>query len=160
MALGQPRFVDMGPLTIAGLMRRYTPDTLSQLPTQWSALQGEVGGVVGRIGGDVYGVWYDVLKGGRDFGYLAGAPVGEFAPIHPGLSRAFIPAQRYAVFLHQGHVSEIRSTMDAVLSQWLPSSGRRVAHFNEAAPDFVEHYSEEFAKTRAGPIDIWLPIEK
>jgi AraC family transcriptional regulator len=147
-------------MTIVGLLRRYSPSTIGQINTQWSAVQSEAAAVTGRVGGESYGVWYDVLKGGREFLYRTGVTVGEFAPVHPGLSRAIIPAQRYAVFVHQGSVGEVRQTVDGVLSQWLPKSGYRVSHPQPEAPDFIERYSAEFASTGKGSIEIWLPVTK
>jgi AraC family transcriptional regulator len=158
--LGQPRFIDHGPMTIAGIVRQFKPDTLSQLPLVWDEMQGRLGLVTGRVGGDAFGVWYDVLKGGGVFTYVAGAPVGEFAPIHPQFTRAFVPALHYAVFAHEGPPQELRRTMDAILSQWLPKSGREIYKQDENQPDFLERYSAEFNKTGQGPVEIWLPIKK
>jgi AraC family transcriptional regulator len=99
-------------------------------------VQSEAAAVTGRVGGETYGVWYDVLKGGGDFAYLTGVSVGEFAPVHPGLGRAIIPAQRYAAFTHAGNAGDLRQTVDAILTQWLPKSGFRVSHPQEGAPVF------------------------
>ena len=147
-------------MTIVGIVRRYSPTTIGQTNTQWSAVQVEAASVTGRVGGESYGVWYDVLKGGGAFVYLTGVSVGEFAPVHPGLSRAVIPAQRYAVFSHQGGAGDIRQTVDAILSQWLPKSGYRVSHPEQGAPDFIERYSAEFASTGRGAVEILLPVTK
>jgi len=157
--LAQPRFIDHGTLVIAGIVQRYTPDNLSQLNLQWGELQTRMSWVVGQVGGDAWGVWYDVLKGGRDFRYLAGVRVGEFAPVHPQFITANLVPMHYAVFAHQGAQNELRRTVDAILSQWLPKSGRELRK-GEGQPDFLERYSEEFNKTGQGPIEIWLPIVK
>lgn len=157
--LAQPRFIDPGSLTIGGVGRRYTPATLAEIPNQWVETQALVSSSTGRIGGEAYGVWYDLLKGGGAFTYLSGVRFGEFAPIHNGFTRAIVGSLHYAAFTHQGPHTELRRTIDAILTQWLPSSGREVATGADQ-PDFIERYSEEFNQTGAGPIEIWLPIKK
>ena len=159
MALAQPRIVDRGKLTIVGMSERYTPATLTEIPTQWFQFQSRVALATGRVDANAYGVWFDVLRGGGQFTYISGVAVGEFAPVHPQFSRALIPPLRYAVFQHQGAAQEIRSTMDAIVNQWLPQSGRAPAQI-AGAPDFFEVYSEEFNRTGSGPIEIWLPIKQ
>jgi AraC family transcriptional regulator len=158
--LAQPRFIDHGALTIAGFVRRYTPDTLSQLGLQWGELQLQMSLMVGQVGADAFGVWYGVLSGGREFGYLAGVRVGEFSPVHPSFQTANIVPLHYAVFTHQGPQSDLRRTVDAIISQWLPKSGREIHRNDPNQPDFLERYSEEFNKTGQGPIEIWLPVKK
>ncbi len=156
--LGQPRIVDGKTLTIVGLIKRYTPQTLSQTGLQWFEMQSRMANVTGRVDGNAYGVWYDVLKGGGEFSYVTGVAVGEFAPVDPQFSRAVMARLTYAVFQHQGPAQDIRRTVDAIMSQWLPKSGRELAQIDDA-PDFVEVYSEEFNRTGSGPIEIWLPIK-
>jgi AraC family transcriptional regulator len=77
------------------------------------------------------------------------------------MARAVIPAGRYAVFTHRGNAADVRQTVDAALSQWLPKSGKE--HFKSArtAPDFLELYGPGFdPKTGLGDIEVWIPIKK
>ena len=159
MAL-QPRFVDRGAFTVAGIARPYKPDTLATIPTQWNEVQSQAQRLNGRVGGDAWGVWFNVLKGGGTFRYLAGVPVGEFAPVHPDFDRVFIAPMQYAVFTHAGPTKDLRNTMDAVLKQWLPSSSYEMQTAVADAPDFLERYSDEFNRTGQGPVEIWLPVKK
>jgi predicted transcriptional regulator YdeE len=158
-ALAPSRFIDSDTLTIAGLIRRYTSETLSKLPEQWAEVQSKLASAVGRVDGDAYGVWYDVLKGGGSFSYVAGVRFGEFAPVHAEFTRVVLARLHYAVFVHTAHVTELRRTVDAILTQWLPTSGRELSTV-PGQPDFLERYTEEFNRTGAGPIEIWLPIKK
>ena len=158
--LAEPRYEEPGAILLAGLVQRYTPDKLSYLPVQWSELRSQLGLVHGRIGGKAFGVWSDVLSGAGVFLYFAGVQVGEFAPIHPSLSRYQIRGQRYAAFPHRGPVSELRRTAEAVVGQWLPKSGREHARPDPSAPDFLEVYGENFdPATGAGDMEIWLPVK-
>jgi hypothetical protein len=76
--LGEPRYVEPGLLMLAGLAKRYTPDKLSFLPIQWAELRSQLGFFHGRLGDKMYGVWSDVLSGGKIFSYFAGVAVGEY----------------------------------------------------------------------------------
>lgn len=157
MAL-QPRFVDKPAFKVAGLRRHYTPATVSQFLTQWTVMRGQVPLITGRVGGDAYGLWFDVLKG-REFSYLTGVAVGEFAPVNTQFDSSLIGPQHYAVFTHEGDPNSVRQTIEAALGQWLPQSGRQ--HFPQpGSPDFFERYSEEFNTTGKGPVEVWLPIKK
>jgi AraC family transcriptional regulator len=55
------------------------------------------------------------------------------------IERVAVPAARYAVVTHRGHVTGIRASMHAIFSRWLPESGLRPAR----APDF-EFYHAAF----------------
>jgi AraC family transcriptional regulator len=146
-------------MMIAGHLRRHTPETLSQLPTQWYELQAQLAMMTGTVGGDAYGLWYGLTGGTRQFTYLTGVRVGEFAPIPSHMSRTRLDPLHFAIFAHQGSHLEVRRTVEAVLSQWLPSSGRERSPV-EALPDVIEWYSEQFNKTGQGPIEVWLPLKK
>lgn len=160
-SLAAPRFEQSGELHIAGLAKRYPRDKLALIPDQWNALSLQVQFVTGRVGNHTYGVWYDVLKGGgAPMLYVTGVKVGAFAPIHPSLTQVIIPAQQYAVFRHQGALNEIRTTIDAIFSQWLPSSGYSHSVPMENAPDFIERYTESAQGGSVGEVEIWLPVKK
>jgi AraC family transcriptional regulator len=158
--LAEPRFENLGFLALAGLAKRYTPDKLSFIPVQWAELRNQLGYFHGRVGDKSYGVWSDVLSGGGVFMYFTGVAVGEYAPIHPSLSRIQVEPQRYAVFAHRGPASEIRRTMDAIIGEWLPRSGRQHARPNDQAPDLIEVYGENYDPEKGtGDIEVWLPIK-
>ena len=158
--LAQPRFEDKGQLTFVGIARRYTPDSLSEIPMQWLEMQNQMGLLSGQVGGDAYGLWYDVLGGGKSFQYLAAVRVGEFSSLNPGFLRAGIVPLHYAVFTHSGAPKELRRTVDAIISSWLPSSGYEHFKHDPDQPDFIERYSEQFNRTGEGPIEVWLPVKR
>jgi AraC family transcriptional regulator len=54
-----------------------------------------------------------------------------------------VPSNRYAIFHHGGHVTDI---MRAIFSDWLPTSGHQAA----AAP-VLERYGPEFDPHTGGP---------
>jgi AraC family transcriptional regulator len=159
--LAQPRFEQSGELHIAGLSRLYPRDKLAAIPEQWNKLVTQLQFVQGRVGGDTYGLWYDVLSGGdKPMLYVTGVRVGAFAPIHPGFTYYMIAPLSCAVFTHQGDVSTIRQTVEAIFSQWLPSSGYAHYRQNAEAPDFFERYIEAAGGGKVGAIEIWAPVKK
>lgn len=157
--LTAPRFESKPAMLIAGISKRYTADGLNLIPNHWYELQSRLGLLSGSVGGDAFGLWYGLLNGGGQFTYLAGLSMGEFAPIHPDFSRARIAPLHYAVFVHQGPYLELRSTVNAILTQWLPTSGQEMAAV-EGRPDVIERYTERFNETGDGPIELWVPIQK
>jgi ribosomal protein S18 acetylase RimI-like enzyme len=90
----------------------------------------------------------------RTFEYMCGVEVAAFDAIPRELGRMRVPAQRYAVFTHRGHVAALRATWDAIWREWLPRSGEHPAN----TPDF-ERYDARFdPQTGSGEIEIWFPV--
>lgn len=152
----QPRFEDRAPLLIAGLLGRYTYDDLSGIPDQWQLFAGHVGDVRGRIGGETYGVMLPIDGATRGFDYLTGVEVSGAGDLPAGFSHTRIPAARYAVFEHRGHVAGIRGTWDAAWSRWLPESG----YSPVADPVLFEQYETDFdPATGRGVVGLWIPVQ-
>ena len=153
--LAPPRMVDAEPLLVAGLSERYTCETSAGIPAQWQRFQPFFGSIPGQVGRVAYGVRYNTDDGG-DFDYLCGVEVPNFARVGATLSKVRIPAQRYAVFLHDDHIATIRRTHSTIWSTWLPQSSYDVVD----APSF-ERYGERFdSSTGVGGVEIWSPIRQ
>ncbi len=152
--LAEPRFESRNAFLVAGLSVRYDYESCGGgIPAQWQRFGPYLGNVPGQIGSIAYGLRYNSDDSGLD--YLCGVEVGEFSQLPPELSRVRVPANRYAVFTHSGHISAIRSTWYTIWNKWLPKSGHRLAD----APDF-ERYGAEFdARTGRGDVEIWVPIK-
>jgi AraC family transcriptional regulator len=96
---------------------------------------------------------------GKGFDYLCGVEVSLSSRLPAAFKKVNIPAQKYAVFPHRGHVSEIARTVKAIYSRWLPTSGHTLPAASPRRPTFFERYGEEFnPRTGRGGIEIWLPI--
>jgi AraC family transcriptional regulator len=150
------RFVDGTSMTIAGFSERVTAETWDKIDKLWWRFAPHIGSVPGQVGRRVaYGV---VTDAGNGIDYLAGVEVSDVSGLPDGFVHARLPAQRYAVFEHQGHVSKLKDTMTAIWENWLPASGH--AHARTAgAPAFFERYGEAFdPQTGTGGIEVWIPI--
>jgi len=81
---------------------------------------------------------------------------GISADLPEGFARVRIPAQRYAVFAHRGHISTIRSTVYTIWNKWVPESGHQVAD----APNFERYDPALFdPRTGNGVVEIWVPLK-
>jgi AraC family transcriptional regulator len=153
--LPPPRFEDGKTLLIAGLSERHDHAGMAEVPRQWQKFAPHIGYIPGQVGNATYGV---VCNGDGEghIDYVCGVEVSDFGDLPPELTAVRIPAHRYAVFTHAGHVSTIRQTWKTIWSKWLPESGLKASD----APDF-ERYGESFdAHTGAGGFEIWLPVEE
>jgi AraC family transcriptional regulator len=157
--LEPPRFENGKALLIAGLRSDYTPESMNDLPAQWQRLVPHLGKIPGQIGRTAYGVSW-CPENSPAISYLCGVEVSDFSSLPLEFTIVSIPAQRYAVFSHRGHVSRIRETIEAIGSKWLPESGQEPARRAGEAPDFFERYTEQFdARTGMGGMEIWIPVK-
>ena len=150
---GQPRFEDLPAFLVGGLADRYDAVGIAGIPAQWQRFGTYKGRVPGQVGRHYYGVCFNSDEAGR-FDYLCGVEVADLSRLPAGFARLRLPANRYAVFLHPGHVSDIRRTWEAVMGRWLPASNYRLVD----APEF-ERYGESFdPDTGLGGVEIWVPV--
>jgi AraC family transcriptional regulator len=160
-ALERPRFEEHGPMLIAGLSERYTCKNLDQIPAQWQRFAPHIGNIAGQVGRVDYGVCLDLTGNADGFDYVAGVEVADFAGIPGDWAQLRIPAQKYAIFPHVGHVSRLRYTVQAIMEKWLPASGHQLARTFVDRPGFLERYGEEFdPQTGTGGIELWIPLER
>ena len=157
-SLAPPRIVDRGPIQFVGIRGRYTGQTApAGIPVLWQRFAQYIGNIPDQVPHVAYGLSFMT---GKEFEYLAGVEVTKISDLPEGWSRVNVPAQRYAVFTHPGHVSQIRATIEAVGTQWLPVSKQRPAKIPTGAPNFFERYGQAFDRvTMSGDTEIWFPIE-
>lgn len=152
--LEAPSWEEVGPLLIAGLGERLNDCNSAGIPALWQRFGPHIGHVPGQNGSAAFGV----LCNGDDAGnrdYVCGVEVVDFSKIPADFSRVRLPRQKYAVFLHRGHVSAIRETWNAIWNHWAPRAAVKIAD----APEF-ERYTEVFNPiTGMGGVEIWIPIE-
>ena len=158
LQLEPPRFEDGKALLIAGLRGDYTPESMNDLPAQWRRVVPYLGKIPGQLGRTAYGVSW-CPENSLAISYLCGVEVSDFSSLFHEFTIVSIPAQRYAVFFHRGHVSRIRETI-AAIGKWFPESGQQPAARAGEAPDFFERYTEEFdPRTGTGGMEVWIPIK-
>ena len=150
-----PRFETGRSMRIAGLGGHFGDHNRAQIPALWQRFGPQYfGRVPGQVDRKCYGVCSNMDAAGN-VDYLAGVEVASFAGLPAEMTQLTIAPQRYAVFAHGGHVSELSRTWMDIFDTWLPQSGSEVA----AAPSF-ECYSEAFdPEVAIGNVEIWIPIK-
>jgi AraC family transcriptional regulator len=108
-----PRFESGRTLQIAGLGGRFGNHNRERIPALWQRFGPQYfGRVPGQVDKKSYGVCQNMDEAGN-VDYLAGVEVSSLAGLPAELMQLTIAPQRYAVFTHGGHVSEIsRAWMD------------------------------------------------
>jgi AraC family transcriptional regulator len=151
-----PRFENGKALAIAGSRQHYRPEAMSGIAAQWERFMPRIGKIPGEVGKVAYGA----CSTGKDsIDYLAGVEVADTSKTPKDLASIHIPAQRYAVFSHKGHVSKLHDTLEAIGRDWQSAWGRKKAE-TKGAPAFFERYGEGFdPKTGKGDIEVWVPVE-
>ena len=148
------RFEQGEPMLIAGLGERYAWESSKAIPAHWQRLVPYLGALPHRVGTVTFGVSHNADDEGN-FDYIAGCEVSDFSELPTAFSRLRLTAQRYAVFAHAAHISEIRRTVCTIWTRWLPESGHEVAD----APGF-ERFGDTFDfRTGQGGLEIWIPIK-
>ena len=141
-------------LLIAGLQSSYTNESRVSIPLQWQRFGAFLGRVPGQVGQASYGVCWSG-DGQCDVEYLTGVEVKEAVGLPSEFQQVRLPARRYAIFEHREHISTIGATLDAIWSQWRPSSGDQC----DAKSPWFERYDERFnPQTGAGVTEIWIPL--
>jgi len=151
----EPRIERSGPLLIAGLCQPLDSEAFTRIPQLWQDFTSQWNQLAQRVGEVNYGLCMRADAGAIH--YLAGCTLWDFDNLPAALSRFVIPLQDYAVFHHEGHVSTICHTIDAIFDRWLPQARFQLA--TQQSLHFFERYGEAFDPvTGEGDIEIWVPV--
>jgi AraC family transcriptional regulator len=152
--LDSPRFESRPQIQFAGLAERHNCQSPTGIPDQWQRFAPHIGRIPGQAGYVAFGVCYNFDPDGN-FDYMCAVEITGNPDLPAGFTTLDVPAQRYAVFLHRGHIAGIRSTMTAIWNQGIPKAGLKPLN----APSF-ERYGPEFnPQTGLGGLEVWVPIE-
>lgn len=145
-----PRLIDCTHFQVAGIGMRHSRDSGGAIPGQWAQLN--------REWPTPAPVSFGMCCNSDDeggFDYIAALPVNALPSVPAHWQRVDVPARRYLVAWHGGHISTIRSTWFWLLDQYLPASDLHLAN----APD-LERYDTRFDEhTGHGGVEIWLPVD-
>ncbi|HST08383.1 MAG TPA: GyrI-like domain-containing protein [Gemmatimonadaceae bacterium] len=152
-------------LLLAGVSAHYAEQSSEAFAEQWEKFAPMIGKMPGQVGTEAYGVVTGSFGGHDGFEYITGVEVSDLAKVPAKFRRLTIPAQRYAVFVHNGHVSKINETMYTIKKEWLPKwmvPGRTDASQEGGdQPDFFERYGKDFdPKTGTGKVELWVPLKR
>jgi len=154
VALPPPRFVSGDAMLVVGLVERHSFGATQGIPGQWQRFMQHYADIPDKMQPIPLGISAN-MDGDGNFEYMAAVQVSKASDLPKGLQQWRIPAQHYAVFRHDAHVSTIGQTYSAIFNAWLPAHGRRAAN----GPT-IEHHLEAFdPRTGLGGVDIWIPLE-
>jgi len=150
--LAAPEIRQRGAFRVTGPSTRCTFETNSVISRLWNDFNQRCDEIPSPVPGVCYGVCCDMEADGH-FRYVAGLE-SKAAHTPDGLDAVEIPASRYAVFKHVGHISDFNKTVYTVWNKALPDAGLTPAK----TPDF-EVYDDRFdPKTCSGTVEIWIPL--
>ena len=142
-------------MNLVGLVERYDREAPKSIPDQWLRFAPLISRIAGRVGKTSYGVSFNFDRD-SNFDYMSSVETASLQTPLVGLRSLVLPAQRYAVFRHPGHIAGVRATFAAILGDWFPRSGYRAVN----APNF-ERYGTEFnPETGRGGFEIWIPVDR
>jgi AraC family transcriptional regulator len=152
------RYEDSPAKGLAGLSRRYTLETRTEIPDLWGRFVPDVEHIPNAVDGHVFYGLVTNTPDGEGFDYMAAVAVSDAAAaagLPAGFTTYHVPAQRYAVFPHEGTLASLCETIDGVFNRWLPASGHALTN----TPTYFERYGENFDPVAGrGDLEIWVPI--
>jgi len=152
--LTPPRIEFRSAFLVTGLAQKFTFETNHGIPALWQEFSARADEIPARVGSVAYGVCFNG-DGAGNFDYMAGMETGAAVDGGVGFQTVELPAGKYVVFTHSGHISDFRKTAYTIWNKGLADAGV----VQRGAPDF-EVYDERFnGRTGQGEVDIWIPID-
>ena len=127
IALQPPRFVSGDRMLVVGLVERHSFGAAQGIPGQWQRFMKHYADIPDKVQPIPLGISANMDDDGN-FEYMAAVQVSKVSDMPKELRQWSIPAQHYAVFRHDAHVSAIGQTYSAIWNEWLPAHGRRAAN--------------------------------
>jgi AraC family transcriptional regulator len=152
-AIAASRMVSLGEMKFVGLCEHVPFTQLQNIASQWQRFMPHYGEIEDKAHPIPAGVSTNLDDEGN-FDYICAVEVKRFGKLPKGLNQLTVPAQTYAVFAHEGHISEIGRTVHAIWNDWVAPDGRTIA---DAAS--IERHRETFdTRTGYGGVDIYIPV--
>ena len=154
-SLLEPEIKEAGPLLLAGARDYVAYSEISGVPRIWERLFPHLEWPR-RVDACTYGACFAAGPPGEGTDYLAAIAVESLEDLPKGLVGASLPAKRYSIFPHEGHVSTISETSAAIMDEWLPRSGEQL---DDGELTLLERYGEAFDPVSGrGGIELWVPL--
>lgn len=144
---------DGKPMIVAGISRPLVSSL--NIPGQWEQFNVQRSEITDQIGLASYGICLNMGNENQSE-YMCGVEVSNIGQLPGKFSYKELPPCNYTVFVHAGHVSTIRQTIDAA-NKWVAQSKYEL----DGEPAFFfERYKQAYnPETGTGAIEIWIPIK-
>lgn len=153
--LGTVRFENGPERKLVGLRKKMTmAEAPKECPALWMAF-GAKGPIANQTEQVAYGVNCQTDMDAGTFEYMVAGEVPDFVD-GDGWDRLVLPPAHYAVFPHEGPVSTIGQTYQAIFGQWAPSSGYQL----EEKPIYERYGPGYDVQKNEGDTEIWVPVIK
>jgi AraC family transcriptional regulator len=147
------RIETLGELKFVGLAEHVKFAQMQNIASQWQRFMQHYGEIEDKAHPIPAGVSTNLDEEGN-FDYVCAVQVKRFSGVPKGLVQVTVPAQTYAVFRHDAHISEIAETFRAIWNDWIPAEGKAIA---DGA--CIERHMETFdTRTGFGGVEIYVPI--
>jgi|SRR5476651_477370 len=152
-AIAASRIESLGELKFIGLREHVKFSQMQNIASQWQRFMQHYVQIEDKAHPIPAGVSTNLDEEGN-FDYVCAVQVKRFGAIPKDLIQLTVPPQTYAVFRHDGHVSEIGDTFRAIWNDWIPEPGKTIA---DGAS--IERHMETFdTRTGFGGVEIYVPI--
>lgn len=147
-----PRIEYGNEMVLIGIRQKHSFSALAvEIPKQWVAFKMEF--EAARRSQVTYGVICGINQNGMEYMCCMEISSVQTAPANAG--KIIVPKQKYAVFLHEGHISQIGASWDQILHQLMPA-----LKLEDALTPSFERYDERFdAMSGDGEVEIWCPVK-
>ncbi len=153
MKLEEPRFEKVGELLFVGLCEHVPYRDAQNIAGQWERfMSAPYGEIDDKIAEPPVGIATSSNDDGIE--YVCAAGVTKFVNVPKGCIKIRIQPATYAVFPHDGHVTQIRETYQAIWDDWFPKSSKTPIE----GPSFERHNDTFDPRTGNGGVTIWIPI--
>jgi len=146
------------PIKLVGLRKAMEGLPSKVVPEFWERFSPYRGWIPGQLGRSSYGALLHSEEAGS-FDYLTAVEVSGFEKVSPDWDTFEVPKDRYAIFEHRDHVSELRSALHTIFARSLPGLKLSPKKHTANRPILLERYADSFdLKTGWGGIEIWVPL--
>ena len=154
MKLEDPRIEKLPQQFFVGLPELVTYGNTQTIAGQWGRfMSGPYGEIENRTPTIPVGIALESTDEG--IRYVCAAEVTRFGKVPEGCIKVTLAPQTYLVFAHNGHITGLRETYEAIWNEYLPASGRTVAE----APSLDRHNETFDTRTGNGGVTIWIPVK-
>jgi len=148
----EPRIKYRDEMFLMGIRQKHSLDVLAtEIPKQWVAFKMEF--EAARKSLVTYGIVCGVSQ--NEMEYMCGVEVPSLQSAPANAGKIIVPKQKYAVFLHEGHISEIGASWDKILLQLMPALNLEDVH----TPSFERYDHRYDAISGNGQVEIWCPVK-
>ncbi|HEX5208971.1 MAG TPA: AraC family transcriptional regulator [Steroidobacteraceae bacterium] len=153
--LAAPTFERAGELKFVGLGEPFDFGETAHIPKQWGRFMAEFYPKIGHKSQQIpLGIVTSSSDGATELRYTCAVEVSRFTDIEEGLVRLTVGPASYAVFSHDGHISELPQTYAAIWNDWLPANGGKPAE----GPSFERPNPTFDTRTGEGGVRLWIPL--